>query len=100
MRELNRLENVGETLRHTLNSLARETPDWLRGNLQPDWLDRYGKRFENWRLPKSKAEQQALAEQIGRDGYQLLALIDAPTTAAWLRALPAVEVLQQRAAQA
>jgi transposase len=95
VRELNRLENVGETMRHTLNRLAREAPDWLRGHMPPEWLDRYGKRFENWRLPKSKAEQQALAEQIGADGYQLLALLDAPTTASWLGNLPAVEVLRQ-----
>jgi transposase len=72
VRELNRLENVGETLRHALNSLAREAPAWLRDHSEVDWPDRYGKRFENWRLPKTKAEQQTLAEQIGADGYQLL----------------------------
>ena len=58
IRELNRLENVGETLRHTLNSLARVAPAWLEDHLQTEWPDRYGKRFENWRFPKSKAEQQ------------------------------------------
>jgi transposase len=54
VRELNRLENVGETLRHALNCLAREDPDWLREHLADDWPDRYGKRFENWRLPKPR----------------------------------------------
>jgi transposase len=95
VRALNRLENVGETLRCTLNSLAREAPGWLHDHLDPDWLDRYGKRFENWRLPTSKAEQQALAEQIGRDGYVLLALLDSPTSARWLHDLPAVQILRQ-----
>jgi len=95
VRELNRLENVGETLRHALNSLAGVAPDWLQEHLHPDWLDRYGKRFENWRLPKSKAEQQALAEQIGADGYQLLAHLDEAATELWLRVLPAVEILRQ-----
>lgn len=95
IRELNRLENVGETLRHTLNSLACEAPTWLEGHLQAEWVDRYGKRFENWRFPKSQAEQQALAEQIGRDGYQLLEFLDEPSTEAWLRTIPAVEVLRQ-----
>jgi len=33
VRELNRLENVGETLRHALNYLAREDPAWLRAHL-------------------------------------------------------------------
>jgi transposase len=95
VRELNRLENVGETLRHTLNYLAREAPGWLREHLAVDWLDRYGKRFENWRLPKTKAEQQVLAEQIGIDGYQLLSLLNEVTTPARLRTLPAVEILRQ-----
>ena len=95
IRELNRLENVGETLRHTLNSLACAAPSWLEAHLQAEWADRYGKRFENWRFPKSKTEQQALAEQIGRDGYQLLGFLDEPSTAAWLRTIPAVEVLRQ-----
>jgi transposase len=95
VRELNRLENVGETLRHALNCLAREAPAWLRDHLATDWPDRYGKRFENWRLPKTKAEQQALAEQIGADGYQLLRDLNAATTPAWLRSLAAVEILGQ-----
>ncbi len=95
IRELNRLENVGETLRHTLNSLACAAPSWLEAHLQAEWADRYGKRFENWRFPKSKTEQQALAEQIGRDGYQLLGFLDKPATATWLQTIPAVEVLRQ-----
>lgn len=95
IRELNRLENVGETLRHTLNSLACVAPAWLEDHLQADWPDRYGKRFENWRFPKSKAEQQALAEQIGRDGNQLLEFLDGPSTETWLRSVPAVESLRQ-----
>src|SRR5579862_5535108 len=44
---LNRLENAGETLRHTLNVLADAAPKWLATTMQPDWVDRYGKRFEN-----------------------------------------------------
>lgn len=95
VRELNRLENVGETLRQALNCLAREAPDWLRDHLDPVWVDRYGKRFENWRLPRHRTDQQALAEQIGQDGYQLLADLDAPTTMDRLRRLPAVEILRQ-----
>ena len=31
---LNRLENAGETLRHTLDVLAEAAPDWLRENMQ------------------------------------------------------------------
>jgi transposase len=40
IRTLNRLECVGETLRHTLNSVAVAAPDWLRPPLDPAWAER------------------------------------------------------------
>ena len=69
---LNRLENAGETLRHALNVLAEEAPDWLLLHMAPDWADRYGKRFENYRLPREEAERKALAATVGNDGMRLL----------------------------
>jgi transposase len=39
---LHRLECVGETLRHALDTLARVAPDWLRAQAEPDWFARYG----------------------------------------------------------
>jgi len=42
IRELNRLECVGETLRYALNSLAVVVPDWLRQQAAPEWWDRCG----------------------------------------------------------
>ncbi len=74
-RALNRLECVGETMRHGLNALAVAAPDWLSLHLQPEWTERYGTRFEDYRLPKAAAERQALAEQIGTDGRSLLAAL-------------------------
>jgi hypothetical protein len=47
----------------------------LRGIHQSDWIDRYGNRFEDARLPKSAAEREALAEQVGADGLVLLEAI-------------------------
>ena len=95
VRELNRLENVGETLRHALNSLTVVAPDWLRGQVTPDWFERYSKRVEQYRLPKSKQKQEELAEIIGQDGYFLLDAIDTSESMSWLRAIPAVETLRQ-----
>ncbi len=40
IRELNRLENVGETLRHALNRVARAAPQWLQAHCPADWFDR------------------------------------------------------------
>ncbi len=46
IRTLNRLENVGETLRAALNDLAVAAPDWLRPLACGEWVARYGKRVE------------------------------------------------------
>ncbi len=95
IRTLNRLECVGETMRHALNSLAVAAPDWLRPHLDPAWADRYGPRFDEHRLPKGQAEREALAELIGSDGLRLLQVAYAADAPTWLRELPAVEVLRR-----
>lgn len=95
IRTLNRLECVGETMRHTLNTLAVVAPDWLKAWVPPEWVDRYARRFEQYRLPDSKAKRQALAETIGADGSRLLEAIYAPAAPSWLRHVPAVETLRQ-----
>ncbi len=56
---LNRLECVGETLRHTLNVLATVAPDWLRAAIPAAWFERYTRRFEEYRLPQKKEERYA-----------------------------------------
>jgi len=63
IRVLNRLELVGETLRHALNSLAVVAPDWLRAQAPPAWFERYAHRMENYRLPKTAAAREALARR-------------------------------------
>lgn len=95
VRTLNRLECVGETLRAALNDLAVVAPDWLRTWVSAEWLDRYGARFEAYRLPKDEGERQALAEAIGRDGCALLRAIFAEAAPAWLREVPVVDVLRR-----
>lgn len=92
---LNRLECVGETLRHALNVLAVVASDWLRSHVPAEWFDRYGRRFEDYRLPPGRPERYALAETMGTDGLQLLTLIHDPCTPFWLREVPAVEVLRR-----
>jgi transposase len=98
IRVLNRLEGVGETFRHALNTLATVAPDWLRPQVAPvwdAWAERYGARFDVYRLPKDPAAREALAVTIGADGYQLLQAVYAPAAPEWLRVVPAVETLRQ-----
>jgi transposase len=95
IRILNRLECVGATVRHALNALATVAPEWLRPRLDPAWVQRYGARFDEFRLPKGTAARQALAEAIGADGFRLLGAVYAAETPGWLRSVPAVETLRQ-----
>jgi transposase len=94
-RQLNRLECVGETLRLALEALATVSPDWLVGQIEPDWVERYGARLDSYRLPHGLAERQALQQQIGQDGHYLLSRIYQPQAPAWLREVPAIELLRQ-----
>lgn len=95
VRALNRLELVRETMRHALDILAVEAPDWLRAQAQPEWVERYHRRSDEYRLPKEPAARQALADQIGADRVTLLQAATAPGAPPVLRAIPAVETLRQ-----
>src|SRR5258706_6380865 len=54
IRSLNRVEGVGETFRAVLNSLAVAAPQWLKAHLEAEWVDRYGHRIQDYRLPSGK----------------------------------------------
>ena len=94
-RNLNRLECVGETLRHALNSLAEIAPHWLQAHIPQDWYERYGPRFEQYRLPTIESARQRLTLQIGQDGRQLFHWVYASERAAELRQHPAVEIMRR-----
>jgi transposase len=94
VRMLNRLEQVGETLRYTLNVLAEHVPEWIKAQVPAEWFERYGARFEQYRLPTEKQEREALAKTIGADGYWLLTMIYDDRSPGHLRALAAVQILR------
>jgi transposase len=95
IRELNRLEVVGETMRRALNALADAAPDWLATIAQPEWFARYAQRFDSIRLPKEAAARQQLIETIGADGLALLSAVHASPARKTLYPLPGVETLRQ-----
>ena len=95
IRELNRLELAGESVRAALEVLAAAAPGWLAGVIDASWQEVYGQRITDLRLPDSKARRAALAVRYGRDGYYLLRQAGGPDAPAWLRDLPAVQALRR-----
>jgi len=92
--DLHLLELVAETLRAALDDLAAIVPDWLRGVAQPEWFERYGRRVEDYRLPKRREEREALALAVGADGFTLLGALDAQDAPAEARVVPMVQTLR------
>jgi transposase len=95
IRQLNRLELVGETLAATLHQLRKRAPDWVAAQLPAGFVTRYSTRFDEFHLPKVLSQRHALAEEIGADGLALLTLLYEAPTPASVRTLPAVAVLRR-----
>jgi transposase len=95
IRTLHRVECVLEAMHSALNQLSTAAPAWVQQHVPLEWYARYGLRSDQTRLPKDASKREALARQIGADGYQLLDAVWAATSAPYLRALPALEVLRQ-----
>src|SRR5215469_17363192 len=70
-------------------------PSWLLEHMDPQWADRYEKRFSDFRLPKEEKKRVELAETIGTDGRQLLASVYTEENLLWLRELDAIEILRR-----
>jgi transposase len=95
VRDLNRLELAGESVRACLEALAVVAPGWLAQAVDvAGWSKRYSARVDSWRLPASQAKRTELALAYGRDGFALLEAVYAPAAPQWLRELPAVGVLR------
>ncbi len=95
IRQLNRLELVGETMRYALNQLAQIAPEWLSGIIPAEWYERYGRRFDGFHLPDSADKRHALAQQIGADGYGLMMRAYAPDSPEAIRQATGLEILRR-----
>jgi transposase len=95
VRDLNRVELAGETVRAALEALAAAAPGWLAGVIDASWQEVYGQRIDGWRLPEGKAKRAELAVRYGRDGYHLLRQALGPAAPGWLAGLPAVQALRR-----
>ena len=95
IRTLHRLECVLEAMHSALNQLSAAAPAWVQQHVPLDWYSRYGLRSDQARLPKDASKREALARQVGADGYQLLAWVQTADTSLGLSDLPALEALRQ-----
>jgi transposase len=94
VRDLHRLEQVIETLRAALETLAVVAPSWLAGLIPPEWTRRYGQRGDDWRLPKAEQTRLERAIEVGQDGLVLLEAVYGPDAPAGLAGVEAVQVLR------
>jgi transposase len=93
---LNRLELAGESVRAVLEALSAAHPAWLEQRVcVSDFARRYAAPVTSWRPPSSQARRDELAIAYARDGYALLESVYDSSAPAWLRELPAVDVLRQ-----
>ncbi len=95
VRSLNRLGNLTEAMRLVLNTLATSEPEWLSAWVPETWFERYGERFESFRLPRGRDKIRDLAEITGEDGFRILEGVYAPETPPGLAKLEAVETLRR-----
>src|SRR5512132_2734774 len=95
IRTRHRLACALEAMHYALNQLSAADSTGVQQHVPLDWYTRYGLRADQMRLPKEASKREALARQVGLDGYQLLDVVWAATSAPYLRTLPALEALRQ-----
>jgi transposase len=95
IRSMTLLELVGETMRRTLDDVARVAPEWLKERMQQGWVKRYGRRFDSYRLPKSKEGRLELATTIGQDGHRLLSAAFHEPAPAEVCELPMIDIMRR-----
>ena len=63
--------------------------------MQPEWIRRYGRRFDSYRLPKGKKKRLELSTTIGHESYFLLTAAFEESTPSEVRALPMIDIMRR-----
>ncbi|WP_267830222.1 IS1182 family transposase [Streptomyces sp. H27-G5] len=96
VRDLNRLELAGESVRAALEALAVAAPLWLAGKIDvAEFAERYGPRVDGWRIPPSETKRDRLAQVFGQDALALCQAAWATDAPEWIREIEAVHLLRQ-----
>jgi hypothetical protein len=103
VRDLNRLELAGESVRACLEALAVAAPQVVAQLLDDSRGQRYAARIDTWRMPASTTRKDELALAYGRDGRTLVKAVYAAASSdpdlTFLARLHQVEVLLQGQSQ-
>lgn len=94
VRHLNRLETVAESLRATLNKIAKFAPEWLYIRVTAGWFEQYSRRIEEYRLPKGEKARNEYGSLVGLQTLRLIELLKSEDTPAELTNLKTVKALQ------
>jgi hypothetical protein len=98
VRDLNRLELAGESVRACLEQLVVAAPQVVTQLLDDSWATRYAARVDTWWMPAATVRQHELALAYGREGHSLLGAVYAAAASdpdlAFLARLRQVEVLR------
>ncbi|MEV0495939.1 IS1182 family transposase [Streptomyces atratus] len=96
VRDLNRLELAGESVRAALEALAVAAPAWLAGQVDvAEFAHRYGPRVDGWRMPSSQTKRDRLAQVFGQDALALCRAAWAFDAPGWIREIESVRLLRQ-----
>lgn len=95
VRDLNRLELAGESVRAAIQALAAAAPGWVAEVVDvAGWSARYDTRIDTWRMPASQTKRDQLAVVYARDGYALIDAVYDHRSPVWLREISAVQTLR------
>ncbi|MEY9988166.1 transposase [Streptomyces sp. V4I8] len=96
VRDLNRTELAGESVRAALEALAVAAPSWLAGVIDvAEFAERYGPRVDGWTMPSSKTKRERLAQIFGQDALVLCRAAWSDRAPAWIREIEAVALLRK-----
>ena len=82
-----------QALRQALNTLAQVAPQCLYQHARLERAARYDRHDDDAWQPSKKVDWETLTGEVGTDGAALLEAIYA-VDAAWLREIPAVQILR------
>ncbi|WP_230420585.1 transposase, partial [Catenulispora pinistramenti] len=95
VRDLNRLELAGESVRAAVEAIVAAVPGWFEQVFDVSgWSRRYGHKIDSFKMPKAQTKRDLLAGDYATDAHALLDAVYSPAAPVWLRELAPVQALR------